>query len=344
MHTTKLTLIVAASALMQGCSTLGETSRPGHQDLARSASFRYANDAALPEVQAALAAVAEPEQHATDYRPVPVRIPVAAEPAQPVRLAKHKHRQGSANPIQAIESANRDARQSPDAAGFNNAVMNYDYSAGALYQIHAAPLRLTDIQLEPGEEILGKPAAGDTVRWVLGVNKSVEDGLTRQHVLVKPAEANLTTTLIINTNRRTYLLELASHKETYMAAVSWHYPQQAQRVSLDRLKAQAWRPPSRPAIDLDNLNFAYRVERQQGQPLWTPTRVFDDGQQVFIRFPAGFQQGEAPVLYVRARDGQNQMVNYRIRNGYYIVDRLFAAAELRVGSGQPEVVRIARLG
>jgi type IV secretion system protein VirB9 len=337
MDTTKLTLIVTATALMQGCAALDNLPQPT-PTFVRSPSFRYGNDVPLPDVQVAWVADTQADQPVWTHAPGEP----TPEPA-PTPKAKRKARHTS-NPIAAIESANHNARQSPDEASYNNAIMNYGYSAGALYQIHTAPLRLTDIQLEPGEEIIGKPAAGDTVRWVLGVNKSVENGLPRQHVLVKPGASGLTTTLIINTNRRTYLLELTSHKETYMAAVSWQYPQTTQRPSLDRLRAQAVRQPAPPSVDLDNLNFAYQVDPQTANPGWTPTRVFDDGQRVFIRFPTTFQRGEAPALFVTTRDGQAQMVNYRVRNGYYIVDRLFASAELRGGSEAADVVRISRQG
>ena len=340
MDTTKLTLIVTAAAMMQGCSALDTQPPKQNRPFERSTSFRYSDNLPLPDVQSAMVASPEPEQPVSAPEPVAVGWTPESVSSPMVR---HKPKYDR-NPIKTIESANQNARQSPDEASYNNAIMNYDYSSGALYQIHAAPLRLTDIQLEPGEEIIGKPAAGDTVRWVLGVNKSVQDGLPQQHVLIKPIASGLATTLIINTNRRTYLLELTSHKETYMAAVSWRYPQRVQRPSLDKLKAQALRRPAAPSIDLDNLNFAYRVEPRQGNPRWTPTRVFDDGRRVFIRFPAGFQQGEAPALFVTARDGQTQMVNYRIRNGHYIVDRLFSTAELRVGSNAADVVRISRLG
>lgn len=340
MDTTKLTLIVTASALMQGCAALDTQPPQQNRPFERSASFRYGDGIPSPDVQAAMVAAAEPEQPVS--APEPVAVGWMPEPATYAKV-KHKPKHGS-SPLQTIDYANQSARQSPDEASYTNAIMSYGYTSGALFQIHTAPLRLTDIQLEPGEEIIGKPAAGDTVRWVLGVNKSVQDGQPQQHILIKPVASGLATTLVINTNRRTYLLELTSHKETYMAAVSWHYPQRIQRASLDRLRAQALRQPPTPSIDLDNLNFAYRVEARQGNPRWTPTRVFDDGRRVFIRFPAGFQQGEAPALFVTARDGQAQMVNYRVRNGHYIVDRLFSAAELRVGGDAADVVRISRLG
>lgn len=42
--------------------------------------------------------------------------------------------------------------------------------------------------------------------------------------------------------------------------------------------------------------------------------------------------------------GNTELVNYRLRGNYYIVDRLFAAAELRMGEDPQQVVRITRTG
>jgi type IV secretion system protein VirB9 len=38
------------------------------------------------------------------------------------------------------------------------------------------------------------------------------------------------------------------------------------------------------------------------------------------------------------------VVNYRLRGHYYVVDRLFAAAELRLGGRRQQIVRILRSG
>jgi type IV secretion system protein VirB9 len=41
--------------------------------------------------------------------------------------------------------------------------------------------------------------------------------------------------------------------------------------------------------------------------------------------------------------GQGELVNYRVRDRYLVVDRLFAAAELRLGTKKSETrVRIVR--
>jgi len=95
-------------------------------------------------------------------------------------------------------------------------------------------------------------------------------------------------------------------------------------------------------VNLEALNFAYRVKVERGRPLWTPTQVFDDGRKTFIRFPAAMLNREAPALFVVSSTNETQLVNYRMSNDYYVVDRLIERAELRVGQKDQEIVRISR--
>jgi type IV secretion system protein VirB9 len=53
--------------------------------------------------------------------------------------------------------------------------------------------------------------------------------------------------------------------------------------------------------------------------------------------------GEAPPLFVIGGDGKAELVNYRLRERFYVVDRIFDAAELRLGRKKQQVVRISRL-
>ena len=139
-------------------------------------------------------------------------------------------------PSDVIDDANRKAASGPDTDGYFNAIMTFDYAPGALYQVYAAPLHLTSVQLQPGEKILGKPAAGDTIRWVMGIARSgPAGGDQQQYLYIKPTRAGLNTTIAINTDRRTYYLELHSYENTYMAAVQWRYPHD----ELEQLEASA---------------------------------------------------------------------------------------------------------
>jgi type IV secretion system protein TrbG len=76
--------------------------------------------------------------------------------------------------------------------------------------------------------------------------------------------------------------------------------------------------------------------------VWTPVQVFDDGAKTFVRFPPAMLNREAPALFVVSSTKGTQLVNYRVKNETYIVDRLFDQAELRVGQPDQEIVRITR--
>ena len=244
-------------------------------------------------------------------------------------------------PYEAIDEANRSAAVEPDATSFINAIQIYPYTIGALYQVYTAPEQVTDIALQPGEE-LTSVSAGDTVRWVLGDTVSGSGDASQTHILVKPIASGLKTNLIITTSKRTYHIEMTSYRETYMAAVSWRYPHEelvTARGNAARRQAQGRTVIDR-GLSLDRINFRYEIKGDE--PHWRPLRAFDDGRKVYIQFPSRLDQGEAPPLFVVGRNGDSQLVNYRINGSYYIIDRLFAVAELRLGEDDQEVVRIER--
>ena len=111
-------------------------------------------------------------------------------------------------------------------------------------------------------------------------------------------------------------------------------------VAMGWLVATALATPIASGVAIQNLRFRYAISGDS--PPWKPVRAFDDGSKVYIEFPARLDQGEAPPLFVVGPDGGNQLVNYRVNGNYYIVDRLFGAAELRLGQDPQQVVRISR--
>ena len=273
------------------------------------------------------------------YVEVPKPLPLPGQ-LKPVP-AKGDPRPPTVPPNERVIAANAAARLEPVKDGYINAIQVYPFTIGALYQVYAAVGEVTDIALEPAEKLVAV-SAGDTVRWVVGDTTSGDGAMQVVHILVKPIAPDLETNLVITTDRRTYHLELRSSAKTYMASVSWTYPASdllALRGKQDRADiANATIADS--GINIEQLHFRYRLE---GDAPWKPTQVFDDGAKVYIRFPSGLAQGEAPPLFVVGSDGKPALVNYRVHGTTYIVDRLFAAAELRLGSGTQRVVRIVRL-
>lgn len=198
-------------------------------------------------------------------------------------------------------AANNAARVEPDRTGFVNAIQQYPYADGALYQVYAKPGQVTDIALQEGEQLVGSGpvASGDTVRWMIGDTVSGVGASARVHILVKPFRPDIATNLVINTDRRTYHLELRANPSVYMASVSWSYPQD-ELIALRQSRAAADRAaPVAAGMDLASLNFRYAIEGDR--PDWRPLRAFDDGTRVFIEFPESVAQGELPPLFPRAR-------------------------------------------
>lgn len=244
-----------------------------------------------------------------------------------------------------VAAANRLATIEPAAQGFLNAVQVYPFAEGAIYHVITAPGRVTDIALQPGETLVAV-ASGDTVRWVIGDTTSGGGGdgsgpEKRTHILVKPFSAGLATNLVITTDRRSYHIALTSIPRTAMAALSWTYPQDA-LIALKRAAAEAQAAaPVAAGIAVEQLHFNYAVSGDK--PAWRPLRAFDDGRQTFIEFSATLGVGEAPPIFLLDTKGEAQLVNYRVKGRFYVVDRIFDIAELRLGTKNQQVVRISRV-
>jgi len=147
------------------------------------------------------------------------------------------------------------------------------------------------------------------VRWIIGDTESGAGASRKVHILAKPTRPDLMTNLVINTDRRTYLLELRSTEKTYMASVSWQYPQD-QLIALRRQNAEAEvASPIEKGVDVSRLRFRYAIEGDDAP--WRPVQVFDDGAKVYIEFPRGIAQGELPPLFVLGPQGGAELVNYR---------------------------------
>lgn len=268
---------------------------------------------------------------AKEVRPRPLHTPPAWQVARGGAAA--------GTPTARVTNANAAARVEPRREGYYNAIQVYPWSEGALYQVYAAPGQITDIALEPGENLTGAGpiAAGDTARWIIGDTLSGAGDAARVHILVKPTRPDISTNLVVTTDRRSYMIELRAQEDLYMPSVTWSWP----------VPPKGARPTAAAAPRIQTpaaRNHRYGLQIPGDSPPWRPASVFDDGRRVYVVFPAGIAQGEMPPLFVIGPQGAPQIVNSRIYRNVLIVDRLFGAAELRLGSGdRQQVVRIVRL-
>ena len=204
--------------------------------------------------------------------------------------------------------------------------------------IVCAVLQVCDVALQPGEQV-NNINVGDS-RW------TVEPAITGfgpdevQHLIIKPHDVGLDTSIVVTTNRRTYHLRLRSHRTKFMPYVTFIYPDEAAKkwgAIRDRPRDEREEPQGKEY--LGNLDFAYQIK---GDTRWKPVRVFNDGQKTIIQMPKTMSQFEAPTLLVIRNNrgfpslGSNPeevMVNYRVQGDRYIVDSIFDKAILIAGVG-----------
>ncbi|TCR97832.1 P-type conjugative transfer protein TrbG [Rhizobium sp. BK418] len=194
--------------------------------------------------------------------------------------------------------------------------------------IVCSPLQVCDIELEPGE-VVRDVLVGDTVRWKVEPATSGAVGGQAIHLIVKPAEPGLVTSMVITTSRRTYHIQLKSHPTQYMARVGFSYPDNvSDRLAEINARLEAKGAPG-TGVPAEGLNFSYTVS---GNASWKPTRVYSDGLKTYIQFPRTLAGQDAPVLFV-VSGGQNRIVNYRLANNMMVVDYNVERAVLVSGVG-----------
>lgn len=206
--------------------------------------------------------------------------------------------------------------------------------------VYCNPLRLCDIELEPGEKVIDF-GSGDNLRWNFFVSVSGSEASDSKepvhHLMITPRELDLTTNFIITTDRRTYNLRLVSKEKDYYPRVKFYYPHKTlERFS--KLNALALEQDAGnqknvcfPDLALEDLNFDYRLETNKKVD-WKPLRVFDNGEKVFIQMP---KSQELPILLIKSAGSSNaEIVNYRSRCNYLIVDKVFDQAILVTGEGR----------
>lgn len=199
-----------------------------------------------------------------------------------------------------------------------------------------SPLQVCDIELQGGE-IVRDVLVGDTVRWKVEPATSGATGGQAIHLIVKPSEPGLVTSMVVTTSRRTYHIQLKSHPSQYMARVGFEYPEDASTKLADiNARLETGGIPG-----ADKLNFSYSIS---GSAPWKPKRAYSDGTKTYIQFSRSVSGQDAPVLFV-VSGGQNRIVNYRMKNDMMIVDYAVEKAILVSGVGwRQQKVTIRRGG
>jgi P-type conjugative transfer protein TrbG len=207
----------------------------------------------------------------------------------------------------------------------------YYYDENKQYPIKAKTLGFTIIQLEPGEEVSGRPFLSDTVRWELAGSVWRRGNVDTQLILVKPIEPGLTTNMLVITNKRLYQFVLTSNTTEYMPMVKFYYPQEQQFVTVQERREEEQRQARAREEEKRYISRNYIIRAGLFPPEWMPIDVYDDGSKTYIVLPRTVLQKEYPTIF----ENNNYVVNYRLKaNEEHVIelDKLITKVKLRLGN------------
>jgi P-type conjugative transfer protein TrbG len=282
-----------------------------------------------------------------EFAPPPSYMPQQVQLTDEEKVGVEITRQWRANSLQSMSQA-----PGPDGS------VQFVFGS-SMPSIVSAVLQVTDLELEPGEIVNGVHV-GDSVRWTVETAVSGEGATQTAHLLIKPSDVDLETSLVIMTNKRTYHFVIRSHQTEYMHLVSLTYPNEKPTQPVV-VKAS---PSPTPNDDVQPVKLARRdpkrvVDSQSdeaddkyqisGSAAWKPVNVYNNGTKTYIEMPKGIGHMEAPSLYVIRKSGlfhsEKVMVNYRVHGKWYVVDSVVDKAILIAGvGGNQDKVTIAHQG
>ena len=245
--------------------------------------------------------------------------------------------------LEAIREGRTEGRYRVVTQGLTNRIP-FGYTNPTLY---CEPLRASLIRLEPGETVWAAIPA-DPVSWSVQLSESGPGGIT-PIVVVKPlTEESVLTNLFISTDRRIYEVMLQSGTEEARKALTaperssildFYYPEDVirtvegtvARAQQREAATRAYATTTAPAeltggIPLERMRFSYTWKRDRNFP-WEPESVFDDGAHVYITLPDNARHKAGAVLFVKGLNGENTLLEYAVRDGRIITDRVFREAQ-----------------
>lgn len=210
------------------------------------------------------------------------------------------------------------------------------FDEAQVVQINGKVLVQTTIKFAP-DEVIENVAIGDSTAWQVQPNKA------QDILFVKPLESTARTNMTVVTDKRTYLFDLvASPKNAALYVLQFRYPELEKAAEEARLAAEAeaaaaaLRAAAAPAevasaddpyavTDPASLNFEWA---RAGTPELLPERAYDDGDAVFLTWPAGTA---IPAILITNDDGDEGPVNFTVRGPTIVVDGVPQRIILRSG-------------
>lgn len=237
------------------------------------------------------------------------------------------------------------AQLSPTPLRGDSRLVQHIFDADNTYLVLTKPKAVTHLQFG-ADELIQSVAAGDTANWELTPTKN------RKNLFIKPKFDDMTTSMTVLTDRRTYQFVLQSTGEgrKWYQRVSWVYGESL--LTLDGTVSDASEAPGpekraataepgrtqanqMPAgLQAENLRFNYEIS---GDAPFRPLVVFDDGRFTYFKLATSLQ--EMPALFAVIEGNDYSLVNFEIKGDYLVAQRLLEHAVLKLGKAEVKVQR-----
>jgi P-type conjugative transfer protein TrbG len=246
------------------------------------------------------------------------------------------------SPAQQVYSNTLAYTVEPDSRQFDGGIVTYPYMPNKIYRIFTAPLQITAIVFEEGEELVSDPVAGNTANFNIDIDQVIQNNRPRTHLYITAQFSGYETSMIVNTNRRTYRFSLISYQNTFMPSVYFNYPL-SDAASAQRQLLEQRQNNISINVPIENLDMNYDIIPMSiHRPAWTPSSTFTDGEKTYISFSSASKASAAPILLEVYGRSQRRLVPYRVVGTWYVVDRVLDHFELLVDTNNGNVVTIKR--
>lgn len=215
------------------------------------------------------------------------------------------------------------ALQEPRPIATDSRIRTVRYSPNEVYQFIGHYGYQSAIEFETGETIQ-TVSIGDSVSWM--VNPA------GNRLFLKPIDQNALTNMTVITDKRSYLFELHAEEtqdirdKEMVFVMRFTYPQ-ADQSQMDFTTFEAF-----PDIEKEpeKYNFRYSI---RGSSVIEPIRIFDDGQWTYFEFRD--KNADLPAFFHVDSANNEELINYRKRGNYIVVERVSPRFTLRRG---PEIL------
>jgi type IV secretion system protein VirB9 len=211
------------------------------------------------------------------------------------------------------------ALQSPRPIATDSRIRTVRYSPNEVYQFIGHYGYQSAVEFEADEKIQ-TVSIGDSVAWL--VNPS------GNRLFLKPIEQNALTNMTVITDKRSYLFELHAEEtkdirdSNMVFSYRFIYPQAdaaAFGTGLDGIPDFEREP--------EKYNFNYSM---RGSSTIEPIRIFDDGEFTYFEFRD--KNAEIPAFFRVDSAGSEELINFRKRENYIVVERVASRFTLRRGA------------